>query len=137
MTRWLCTIDIPLAKPLPSVANLREHWAVKAKRTAAQRELAHLHLLASGAAFLREWRIISGNPAARLAVTFTRINPRELDDDNLRSAFKAVRDTVAKACGIDDRSKRYEWTYQQERGAPGYRIRLEILTTEVHTQEQP
>jgi len=130
-TSWQVTIEVPLAKPLPSLANSRLHWRALAAVKAKQRHQAALYLRARGAAFLREWKVISGNPAARLGVTFTRISPRELDDDNLRGAMKSIRDEVALACGIDDRSKRYEWDYLQERGAPAYRIRLEVLTAEV------
>ena len=39
-----------------------------------------------------------------------------------------MRDQVADECGLDDGSKRWEWHYAQERGAPAYRIRLEVLT---------
>jgi hypothetical protein len=130
MTRWEVTLEIKLGKPLPSVANLREHWRVRKERVDAQRQLVAFHLRTTGRTFLNEWRVISGNPAARLGVTFTRISPRELDSDNNVSAFKNIRDQLAVECGLNDRSPRYEWQYRQERGPAGYRIRLEILTHE-------
>lgn len=41
---------------------------------------------------------------------------RDFDDDNLRGAFKGVRDGIAKYLGIDDGSKRLTWVYGQEKG---------------------
>ncbi len=132
MTRWELTLEIPLAKPLPSGTNLREHPMARHKRVKALRAQTNLHLRARGAAFLREWRVLSGNAATRIAVTMTRIGPRELDaHDNLRSSFKAVVDQTAEVLGLSDRSARIDWLYAQERGAPAYRIRLEVLTAEV------
>lgn len=137
MTRWELTLDVPLAAPLPSVANLREHWAVKAKRTKAQRERMAWALKLLGGSFLREWRVMAGNEAIRLAVTWTRVAPRELDDDNLRSAFKACRDELAEHVGINDRSRRYEWAYLQAKGAPAFRCRLEVLAGGDHDDAKP
>jgi hypothetical protein len=131
VTRWEIDLEIPLSKPLPSANNLREHWAVKANRVKASRLRTAAYLRTKGAAFLREWRVMSGNEALRLACTLTRIAPRELDDDNLQGAFKGIRDQVAEECGIDDGSKRWDWRYAQAKGAPAIRIRLEVLTREV------
>lgn len=131
MTRFEITIEIPCEKPLPSAANLREHWAAKASRVKASRLRTAAYLRTKGAAFLREWRVMSGNEALRLACTLTRIAPRELDGDNLQGAFKGIRDQVAEECGLDDGSKRWDWRYAQGKGAPAIRIRLEVLTVEV------
>ena len=46
-------------------------------------------------------------------VTMTRVSPRGLDDDNLRSALKATRDGIADKLGVDDRSPLVEWRYAQ------------------------
>lgn len=132
MTRWQVTIEVPLLKPLPNPTNLREHRMVRAKRVKGQREVAALFLRTKGAAFFREWRVMVANERLRLGVTFTRISPRELDQhDNLRAAFKAIADQVAVEAGINDKSKRFEWTYAQEKGPPGYRVHLEVLQPEV------
>ena len=123
---------IPLAKPLPSLANERLHWRPLAELKAKQRKRMALHMRAQGSVFLREWQVMRGNEALRLAVTLTRISPRTLDKhDNLRSAFKATVDQIADEVGLDDRSPRIDWHYTQERGAPAIRIRLEVLTHEV------
>lgn len=108
------TILLPVR--IVSVANLREHWRVKHQRTSAHRFGAKM-LCKSAGAMLHE----------KTVVTMIRIAPRSLDDDNLASAFKAVRDGIADALGIDDRDKRVEWRYGQERGKAGeYAARIEI-----------
>lgn len=103
-------VEIPLR--IESVANKREHWAVKAKRTKAHR----------GAA------IIIRQPVIPCQVYLTRIAPRALDDDNLRSAFKALRDGIADRIGLPDNDPRVQWFYKQERGKPKeYAARVEIF----------
>lgn len=63
-------------------------------------------------------------PSTPLLVTLTRIAPSSgLDDDNLASALKSVRDQVAAWLGVDDKLRdivRYE--YEQERGPWAVRI---------------
>ena len=95
MTCWELTLDIPLAKPLPSLANSRMHWRALAALKAGQRHRLALHLRARGGAFFREWRVMAGNPALRMGVTWTRVAARELDSDNLQGAVKAYRDELA------------------------------------------
>lgn len=66
-------------------------------------------------------------PSLPLVVTLVRIAPRELDDDNLRGAFKAMRDAVAEWLGVDDADPRVEWAYGQKRAGPReYRVGIEI-----------
>ena len=70
-------------------------------------------------------------PARR--VTLTRVHPagRAIrdEDDNLRAAFKATKDGVADALGLDDASRnqggRIEWVYNQIVGPWGIRITIE------------
>lgn len=67
-------------------------------------------------------------------VTFTRIGPRDLDDDGLAASFKAVRDATAAFLGVSDAPKGgVRWAYTQERGPkvprgmpPYYGVRIEI-----------
>lgn len=92
-----------------SIANLREHWRVKAKRAAAHK--------------LEAWaipRLVDGQPTFALPaiVTLVRIAPKPLDDDNLRTAFKSVRDGIADRFGVPDNDKRLTWCYGQARGLP-------------------
>lgn len=124
---WTVTFGWPLANPLPSVNNLREHWAVKAKRVKAQRALTKTLLLSAAFTWLRHWRTMRANERLRVGVLLTRISPRQLDDDNLRGAFKAIRDEIAGQVGIDDRSSRYVWEYHQRKGPPGVEVTLQVL----------
>lgn len=94
---------------LPSVANLREHWSKRAKRTKSHRTLALAYTRAALRAPL---------PPGRLDVSLVRIAPRALDSDNLASACKGLRDGIADALGIDDGDRRLTWSYGQRKGAP-------------------
>ena len=116
-----------------SEANQRGiHWA-KTKRFANQRAVVKARLWAHVA----EERAALEHGYARVAfvVTLTRISPGTLDrEDNLPSAFKAIKDSVAECLGIDDRDPRVEWRYAQEKrtrsrktaALPPYAVRIEI-----------
>jgi len=93
---------------IESEANRREHWATVAQRKAVHRTM--------GRCSLGEAR--AQRPALPCTITLTRIGPRDLDDDNLASGFKAFRDGVADWLGIDDGDKRLTWRYAQRRGKP-------------------
>ncbi len=76
-----------------SEANARGHWAKRHRR--AQRQRGAVAWMAFIGA--QSWPAIDTGPfVARL----TRVAPRELDDDNLRPALKAVRDQVADTFGV-------------------------------------
>lgn len=107
------TITLPLRTY--SLANQREHWAKKAKRTKAERKAAYMAC-----------------PRVSLPciVTLTRIAPRELDTDNLTGALKAVRDGVADRLGIDDADRRVWWMYAQRSDAP------KTYGVEIHIQRK-
>ncbi|MGC9261535.1 MAG: hypothetical protein ACP5I8_15845 [Phycisphaerae bacterium] len=96
-----------------SFANVRLHWAPKSVRVAAER----MEICAQ----FNLYRPIQ----TPCRITLTRYGPRELDDDNLRSSFKAVRDALADWLGVNDRSKQLQWDYQQEKTKLGeYRIKI-------------
>lgn len=67
-------------------------------------------------------------PPPPLVVTITRIGPRKLDDDNLQSSCKYVRDMIAAAVGIDDGSAQYTWRYAQLTGAYGVDVEVTSRT---------
>lgn len=68
-------------------------------------------------------------PAFPLEVTFTRIAPNMLDDDNLARAFKAMRDQFSDLIDVDDRDPRVEWRYNQRReGVRIYAFEVEWKT---------
>lgn len=99
---------------LPSAANLREHWAVRAKHAKAHR------LLGRSMAVSNAW--------LPCVVTLTRVAPRKLDGDNLQRAFKSIRDGIADKLGVDDRDARIEWRYAQASDArpKHYAILVEV-----------
>lgn len=112
----MTTVTLPMR--LPSVANLRLHWATKARMVKAQRGAVRLALV---------HRIGSLSSGERAVVTLTRVAPRQLDSDNLASAFKACRDSVADLLGVDDGGDRVAWLYRQERGPAAVRIDVEVV----------
>lgn len=100
--------------PLRTVSemNVRTHWSARAKRTRTARRTA--------AALC---------PAASLpcVVTLTRYSAGTLDDDNLRSALKAVRDGIADRLGVPDNSPGVRFEYEQAACKRGhYGVSIEI-----------
>ena len=115
------TLTIPYR--LPSAANLREHWAAKAKRVQEQRRVVTM--------FLGKYP----RPDLPVTVKLTRIAPRALDGDNLQGAFKAVRDAVATWIGVPDNHPGVAWEYAQAKGkAKQYGI---VIDVHPMTKEQP
>jgi len=111
------TVTVPIKTV--SEANSRDHWAKKARRTKPQRDTVGLVVRAA---------LAGAGVTAPMTVTLVRCAPSSgLDDDNLASACKGVRDGVADALGIDDRDPRVTWRYAQERSRPGkYSVRIVI-----------
>lgn len=110
---------------LPSAANQRQHWAAKARQVKRQRESAAM-----------DTRVAIGRRklSPPITVTLTRAGSRPLDDDNLKSAFKAVRDGVADGLGYpkNDNHPDLKWRYEQvpcRRGA-------EYLTIAIESRER-
>lgn len=96
--------------------NAREHWRVKAKRVAQERELT-------------AWSLIGQKkPPIPCSVRLTRVGRGVLDDDNLVGAMKGVRDEVAKWLGIDDRhSEQVRYVYaQQHSKLASWGVRIEF-----------
>lgn len=91
---------------LPSCANLREHWATRAKRMSAHRSIGIIKTMQTN---------LAAGAAPFLVIYLHRYGIRLLDSDNLASAFKGVRDGVAAALGEDDGSDRIEWRYLQDK----------------------
>lgn len=102
------TIDVTLI----SKANAREHRRVRDQRIIKERD-ATLKALPPT---LFDGSTLSGaithDRGAR--VTLSRpYHETPLDDDNIRAAFKAVRDAIAEFLGVDDGEDRLHWIYQQ------------------------
>jgi hypothetical protein len=110
-----------LAIRTKSEMNTRDGWKARWARSKPAKERARVATLA----YLPHSLI---RRQGQLLVTLTRLAPRLLDDDNLRSALKSVRDGVAKAIGVDDGpGGRITWGYQQDK-APWqcYGVRIQI-----------
>jgi len=56
-------------------------------------------------------------------IDMTRHGERRLDDDNLESCFKAIRDGIADALGVNDASDRMVFRPHQKTGADAQRSR--------------
>lgn len=62
------------------------------------------------------WRSMIGHEIlpTPCTVTFRRIGPQKLDDDNLARSFKWVQDQVARRLHVDDGDGSVVWQYTQE-----------------------
>lgn len=80
--------------------NARIHWAKKAKASRAYRN--ECFMLARVAGIEAKW-----DGPIHLWVTFYPPDRRRRDDDNVYASFKAGRDALAEAMGIDDNRFRY------------------------------
>lgn len=113
-------IEVRMNMKIVSVANMRLHWAVKAKLVRDQRTRTRMSLAAVAE--------FSGAEMLPVTVVLTRIAPRRLDGDNLQSGFKAVRDGVADWLGVDDGNGLIDWQYAQRSGRPGeYAVEVEVI----------
>jgi hypothetical protein len=86
-------------------SNARESWPQRHGRVKRERESVG-------------WMLKTAQrPSIPCTVLLTRSAPsRGLDDDNLRTALKGVRDEVADWLGVDDRSPQVRYRYAQVTG---------------------
>ena len=113
-------IEVRMNMKIVSVANMRLHWAVKAKLVRDQRTRTRMSLAAVAQSF--------GVEVLPVTVVLTRVAPRRLDGDNLQSGFKAVRDGVADLHGVDDGNGLIDWQYVQRLGKAGeYAVEIEVI----------
>ena len=111
----MITLELPVK--VVSEANQRCHWSSRFHRFNRQKIRVGFALLPH-------------KHKVRFPATcvLTRIGPKKLDTDNLAGAFKAVQDSIARMCGVDDGDARWDWQYRQEVGNPKqYAIRIEIF----------
>lgn len=123
---------------LQSWANTYQYHYARAARVKKEKAMVGLALLSASNARMvfsevnHETRSISfrgekPDLTTTGQVHFTRVAPKELDSDNLASAFKAIRDAVAKFIGVSDApSGGINWTYSQEKSKV-YGVRIEFL----------
>lgn len=119
--RWCVTL-YPACRVVTEANTHESPWR-KVKRAKTQREAVYLAWCASPLCGPEAWAHLTG-----VVVTLTHVGPT-FDDDNLATAFKAVRDEVAKLIGVDDGSSFYQWRYEQHRGKPAIEIRIESRAT--------
>jgi hypothetical protein len=114
-------VSVSLALPVTVVSemNRRDHWAVRKKRFDKQADV--LVKAITALAWYSEAEGYVWPFGFPLIVTFTRLHNRgqAMDDDNLRSAFKAIRDAIAEWAGLPDNDPGFEWRYEDREGKPG------------------
>lgn len=111
-----------------SESNCSEHWTKKSKRHKQQQLFVRLAMTKERI----EWPLPCD-------IKLSRLSPHQLDDDNLRSSLKWVRDEVSEIIlgktfskdgtkvlkGRKDDDPRLNWIYGQEK-AKKYGVRIEI-----------
>jgi hypothetical protein len=96
-------VEVFVPCTIKSEANSRDHWATKAKRVKAQRQLAKLWVHGRICEFTRRENIRASELHKRDVIVQLHVTrSRRLDDDNLTSGLKAIRDGVADALGRND-----------------------------------
>jgi len=106
-----------------SEANERCHHLVRFRRKKAQAEETHV-----------EWKRNARGVRIALPciVRLIRIGPRRLDDDNLASGFKGIRDQIARELGVDDGSDLVRFEYDQVvTRRRVYGVKVEVYPTKV------
>lgn len=103
--------------------NARAHWRTKATVTKKARADATIATYGALGCGLREVRsALAGEGKIALTVTFYPPDERRRDDDGMVSSFKAARDGIADALGVDDRRFRPHYIFADPE-APG---RIEV-----------
>ena len=107
--------------------NQRTHWKKKAPISAAYKQACW--------ALTKESKIVLPESAGRLALWLDFVPPdrRARDDDNLIASFKAGRDGLALALGIDDKRFRC-FPYLRDDQIGGF-VRVRITTLPVEAEQ--
>lgn len=109
---------------LLSEGNISDHWTKKRNRRLFQQNY-----------IAQKWYTEGIDLKPPVSVTLTRLAPRTLDDDNLVTAFKGIRDRVASLLvpglkpGRADNHKGIEWKYSQEKNKQ-YLVKITLETVE-------
>lgn len=84
--------------------NARIHWRAKAPVTAkARQDAAYLTYEAMNGGVREARQRFAGNDPIAYKVTFYPPDKRHRDDDSMIASFKAARDGIADALGVNDR----------------------------------
>lgn len=110
----MAILSLKIPAKIQSESNIREHWSAKAKR------IKRAQLLVKALLTVEAQQPIK----LPCTVILERISPRPLDDDNLQSGFKHIRDIIAAFITDDYRPGRADsnpqitWIYAQSKGKP-------------------
>jgi hypothetical protein len=100
----MSSVIIVCEKKIDPISNQRKHWFNSHKDQRILKQYTRASLYFNKADKL----------SLPLAVEFTRYSIRELDDDNLPSCFKYIRDSIAEFFGVDDSpGSPISWRYSQ------------------------
>ncbi len=103
-----------------SEANISDHWSKKRNRRLFQQNY-----------IAQRWYTEGIDLKPPVSITLTRLAPRTLDDDNLVTAFKSIRDRVASLLvpglrpGRADNNPGIKWHYTQEKNKQ-YMVKITI-----------
>lgn len=100
------------------------HWAERARYKAVAREEARLLTFDAMQKHLATSAHFQGEGRLGMAITFYPPDKRRRDDDNMIASFKAARDGIADALGVDDRRFRPHYFFE-DAAKPG-RVEVEI-----------
>lgn len=105
--------------------NARVHWRAKAPVTAKARKDAALATYAALGCGLRTVRdALAGEGKIPLEVRFYPPDRRHRDDDSMVSSFKAARDGIADALGVNDRRFRPHYVFEDAEKPGRIEVRL-------------
>jgi len=116
------TMHVRVVIPMRTYSKLNErvHWSRAAKIAKHERREAYFRMREAHPFVLSLLDIMGP-----IQIKLTRTGPSRLDDDNLVSSFKNVRDGIADWLKIDDGDPRLVFSYDQERHAR-WRVIVEI-----------
>ena len=116
----ILSFELPWATPSNNQL-LRMHWSVR-RRMLTEMRVAVLALILRSAT---EW---PRPPGRKVAVTITRVSPRQLDRDNLYGGAKVLLDAMTQLGLIRDDSEQWvKVNIGQRRGDACTKVRLRLL----------
>lgn len=102
--------------------NARNHWSVRSKLCKSYRWACFIQAkkaIDQGWADVHEYkRLVAAGHKLALTIDFYPPDRRHRDDDNVIASFKAGRDGIADALGIDDRHFVAQMTFRRDEPIP-------------------
>lgn len=120
--RFILELPYPPSELSP---NSRIFWSAKARAVKTYRTLCAYHAKNSGLAN----RIDLTQEKIELCIEFFKPDRRKRDDDNIIASFKAGRDGVADALGIDDNRFKVSYSVSDEVSCGG-KVKLTFFNKE-------